>query len=79
MVLGRGAPAGEYFQKDIVLKVHLIIASITGMISAQDNEAQGILPWPGLAFFSFTQGPVCFPGLIWPLVINYALFPFSSG
>lgn len=49
------------------------------MISTQDSEAQGILPWPGLAFFSFTQGLVCFSGLIWPLVINNVVFPFSSG
>lgn len=28
---------------------------MTRMVSAQDNETQGILPWPGLAFFSFTK------------------------
>lgn len=48
------------------------------MVSAQDSETQGILPWPGLAFFSFTQGLVCFSGLLWPLVINYVLFSFCS-
>lgn len=78
MVLGRGAPAGEYFQKDVVEKVHLIIASITRMISVQDSEAQGILPWPRLAFFLFTHGLVCFSGLTEPLVINSVVLSFSS-